>query len=254
MKHQKASMKGENQEQFQIILIMDTYNWTKFGFIGTAVEFGRRFGKYKAVTYVNACKRVSRARYNSKGYAEQAVYEMKRSRARLAYCIYVDDDLSESYLITKKEYEALDLPVADKSFSPVFLTFKDIVLPMNFKGNCRDENRVPSAMEAYRKAAERFALQVMLATGYFNTMDKLEVPEVRINHTSVYITYSNGIEFLFDSSVDADGVNNCRLTTIRQGDDILYNSFRYFWTGTVGGVESHCRQNPDCESADLYYG
>lgn len=53
-------------------MIMDTYNWTKFGFIGTAVEFGHRFGKYKAVTYVNACKRVSRARYNTMGYAEQA--------------------------------------------------------------------------------------------------------------------------------------------------------------------------------------
>lgn len=110
------------------------------------------------------------------GYVEQAVYEKKRSRARLAYCIYVDDGMTESYLITKKEYEALSLPAAKKSFAPVFLTFKDIVQPMNFKGNCRDENRVPSAMEAYRKAAERFALQVMLATGYFNTRDKPEVP------------------------------------------------------------------------------
>lgn len=233
---------------------MKIYNWNGYDFVGTAVEFAHRFAKCKCVTYVNAIKSVSRHTYNRMDAREQAVYDEKRSRAKRAYCIYMDDTMNDSYLVTREEYDAINLPIVEKTFSPVFLAYKDIALPYNFIGNHCEENRVPSAMKAYRMEAERFARQVMLATGYFNTRDTPQQPDVRISHTSIYLNYPNGVEMLFDSMVSNAGVDNCRLTSIRCNDTDIYNCFRQRWTGTVSGVADSSRCNPDCQSADLYYG
>lgn len=233
---------------------MKIYNWNGYDFVGTAVEFAHRFAKCKCVTYVNAIKHVARHTYNRMDAREQALYEKKRSRAKKAYCIYVDDAMTDSYLVTGKEYDTINLPVVGKTFKPVFLTYKDMVLPSNFIGNYRDETRTPTAMKAYRMEAERFARQVMLATGYFNTRDTPQKPDVRINHTSIHLNYPNGVEVLFDSMVCYEGVDNCRLTYIRHNGTDIYNCFRQRWTGAVDGVAAASRCNPDCQSADLYYG
>lgn len=129
-----------------------------------------------------------------------------------------------------------------------------MVLPTNSIGNHRDESRTSTATKAYRIEAERFAKQVMLATGNFNTRDTPQQPDVRINHTSIYLNYPNGVEMLFDSTVCYEDVDNYRLTYIRHNGTDIYNRLRQGWTGTVGGVvdASHC--NLECQSANLYYG
>ncbi len=81
---------------------MDRYNWKGYDFIGTVPEFAEKFGYCKTPTFVNAIKRVPRHRYNCMDAMEQRIYEEKRKRAKRAYCIYMNEDMTESYIITKK--------------------------------------------------------------------------------------------------------------------------------------------------------
>ncbi len=157
---------------------------------------------------------------------------------------------------SEKEYEAVNLPEVEKPCEPVFLAYKDVYIPLNFIGDRRVENSVPSAMSLFCKEAERFAVQSMLALGYFNTRDKEEKSEVHINHTTIYVKFPCGIRFQFDACVSADGVDNCRLTLIRKGEERendLYNCFRDGRILTVHGIERVCRPMPDCQRADWYY-
>ena len=86
---------------------MNRYNWKGYDFIGTVPEFAEKFGYCKTPTFVNAIKRVPRYRYNCMGAMEQRVYEEKRKRAKRAYCIYMNEDMTESYIITKEEYPSV---------------------------------------------------------------------------------------------------------------------------------------------------
>lgn len=232
---------------------MKIYNWKGYNFVGTAADFAGVHCKCKAKTYTNAVKYVTRHRYNDMYGREQKAYDDKRKRAKRAYYIYTDHNAASGYLVSKKEFEAVDLPEVEKKYEPIFLTYRDVYIPLNFIGDRRVENPVPSAMLLFRNIAERFSAQSMLALGYFNTRDKEKYPDVCITHTTIYIKYPCGIYFQFDCCVSDDGVDNCRLTLIRKGEDDIYNCFRDGRILTVHGIERVCRPNPDCQRADYYF-
>ena len=228
---------------------MKIYNWKEYGFVGTVADFAERHCRCKAKTYTNSVKYVSRYRYNDMEGREQKAYEDKRKRAKRAYYIYTDVNTESGYLVSKKEYEAVNLPEVEKKYEPIFLTYRDVYIPLNFIGDRRVENPVPSAMLLFRKVAISFATQSMLALGYFNTRDNEETTDVCISHTTIYIN----ISFQFDSCVSNNGVDNCRLTLIRKEKDDIYNCFRDGRILTVHGIERVCRPNPDCPRADYFF-
>ena len=232
---------------------MKIYNWKEYGFVGTVADFAECHCKCKAKTYTNSVKYVSRHRYNNMDGREQKTYDNKRKRAKRAYYIYTDYNAESGYLVSKREYEAVNLPEVDKKYEPIFLTYRDVYIPLNFIGDRRVENPVPSAMLLFRKVAISFATQSMLALGYFNTRDNEENPEVCISHTTIYIKYPCGISFQFDSCVSNNGVDNCRLTLIRKEKDDIYNYFRDGRILTEHGIERVCRPNPDCQRADYFF-
>lgn len=232
---------------------MKIYNWKGYDFVGTVAEFAKVHCKCKSRSYTNAVKYVTRRRYNDMDGREQKAYDDKRKRAKRAYYIYTDDNAELGYLVSKKEYEAVNLPEVEKKYEPIFLIYRDVYIPLNFIGDKRVENFVPSAMLLFRKVAVQFASQSMFALGYFNTRDNEEKPDVCISHTTIYINYPCGISFQFDCCVSDDGVDNCRLTLIRNGEDDIYNCFRDGRILTIQGIERVCRPNPDCQRADYYF-
>lgn len=232
---------------------MKIYNWKEYGFVGTVAEFAIVYCRCKAKTYTNSVKYVSRHRYNDMDGREQKSYDDKRKRAKLAYYIYTDDNAESGYLVSKKEYETVNLPEIEKKYEPIFLAYRDVYIPLNFIGDRLVENPVPSAMLLFRKVAMSFATQSMLAFGYFNTSNNEEKPDVCVSHTTIYLKYPCGISFQFDSCVSNNGVDNCRLTLIRKGEDDIYNCFRDGRILTVHGIERVCRHNHDCQRADYFF-
>lgn len=69
----------------------------------------------------------------------------------------------------------------------------------------------------------RFAGQVMLATGYFNTRLPTEQPKTEINYTELRLSYSNGIVFYFVADRSRDGVCGCYLQRITLDGKQIYN-------------------------------
>ena len=108
----------------------------------------------------------------------------------------MNEDMTESYIITKEEYLATNLPVREKHHEPFLLSYSNRVLPYNFIGNSHDEIPVKSAMKKYSAEAVKFAEQLLLAAGYFNGNRPVEKPLVTVNYTSLYLTYGNSIRSL----------------------------------------------------------
>ena len=229
---------------------MNRYNWKGYDFIGTVPEFAEKFGYCKTPTFVNAIKRVPRHRYNCMDAMEQRIYEEKRKRAKRAYCIYMNEDMTDSYIITKEEYLATNLPVREKHHEPFLLSYSNRVLPYNFIGNSHDEIPVKSAMKKYSAEAVKFAEQLLLAAGYFNGNRPVEKPSVTINYTSLYLTYGNGISITFDCERSRDGVDNCRLTVIDLDGERIYNGWRRL--GSVDEILYYTVVNKDCKDASCY--
>lgn len=231
---------------------MNRYNWNDYDFIGTVPEFAEKFGYCKTPTFVNAIKRVPRHRYNCMDAMEQRVYDEKRKRARRAYRIYMNEDMTESYIITKEEYLATNLPVREKHHEPFLLSYSNRVLPYNFIGNSHEEIPVKSAMKRYSAEAVKFAEQLLLAAGYFNGNCPVEKPSVKVNYTSLYLTYGNGIRITFDSERSRDGVDNCRLAVIDLDGERIYNGWRRL--GSVDEILYYTVMNKDCKDASWYLG
>lgn len=229
---------------------MNRYNWKGYDFVGTVPEFAEKFGYCKTPTFVNAIKRVPRHRYNGMDAMEQRIYEEKRKRAKRAYCIYMKEDRTESYIITKEEYLATNLPVWEKHHEPFLLSYSNRVLPYNFIGNSHDEIPVKSAMVKYSAEAVQFAEQLLLAAGYFNGNCPVEKPSITVNYTSLYLTYGNGISITFDSEQSRDGVDNCRLAVIDLAGEKIYNGWRRL--GSVDEILHHTVVNKDCKDASWY--
>ena len=230
---------------------MKRYNWKGYDFIGTVPEFAEKFGYCKTPTFVNAIKRVPRHRYNCMDANEQMVYEEKRKRAKRAYCIYMNEDMTECYIITKEEYLATNLPVSVEKHSwPFMLSYRNRVLSYNFIGNSHDEIPVKSAMKKYSAEAVKFAEQVLLAAGYFNGNCPVEKPSVTENYTSLYLTYTNGISITFDSERSRDGVENCRLSIIDLDGERIYNG--WWRLGCVDEILYYTVVNKDCKDASCY--
>lgn len=229
---------------------MNRYNWKGYDFVGTVPEFAEKFGYCKTPTFVNAIKRVPRHRYNCMDAMEQRIYEEKRKRAKGAYCIYMNEDRTESYIITKEEYLATNLPVWEKHHEPFLLSYSNRVLPYNFIGNSHDEIPVKSAMVKYSAEAVQFAEQLLLAAGYFNGNCPVEKPSITVNYTSLYLTYGNGISITFDSEQSRDGVDNCRLAVIDLDGERIYNGWRRL--GSVDEILYHTVVNKDCKDASWY--
>lgn len=231
---------------------MKKYIWKEYGFIGTTVEFAKRFGVCKSQAFVNAKKRVKRHVFNNMDAREQAMYKQKRERAKPAYRVYLNQEKTRFVTVSQKEYQAIDLPVVQEEYGLFKLQYRNIVLPDRFMGNGFDEIPVASAMEKYRKEAVRFAEQVMLATGYFNTHLPTEKPQTAINYTSLRLSYSNGVEFHFVADRCHDGIDNCYLQQITLDGKQIYNGcFR--GCSCVVGVLQLAQSNSECQNADLYF-
>lgn len=106
-------------------------------------------------------------------------------------------------------------------------------------------------MKKYQTEAIRFAGQVMLATGYFNSRMPSEKPQSEINYTSLTLSYSNGIKFTFVSERSRDGIDNCYLQLITLDGRQIYNGcFRRY--ASVVAILQVAESNPDCMDADCY--
>ena len=125
-------------------------------------------------------------------------------------------------------------------------------LPASFVGNGRDESPVASAMKKYRAEAMRFAGQVMLATGYFNTRLPTEQPKTEINYTELRLSYSNGIVFYFVADRSRDGVCGCYLQRITLDGKQIYNGCfsRY---SSVDDVLQKTQSNGECQNAHYHF-
>lgn len=231
---------------------MKRYYWKEYNFTGTKPELAKRFGVSKCMTYVNAVKRVPRHIYNRMDAKEQAEYEKKRERAKPAYRLYLNEEQTRYIDLSKTEYEAIRLPVVHEDIGGSFkLVFRNRLLPDCYMGNRLDEVPVASAMRKYRTEAVRFAEQVMLALGYFNSQLPSEEPLSEINHTSLTLSYSNGIEFTFVSERSRDGIDNCYLQLITLDGRQIYNGcFRKF--ASVAAILQVAEGNPECMNADWY--
>lgn len=181
---------------------------------------------------------------------EQAEYEKKRERAKPAYRLYLDEEQTRYIDLNKTEYEAISLPIVQEDIGgPFKLIYKNRILPYNFTGNRRDEIPVASAMKMYQTEAIRFAGQVMLATGYFNSRLPSEKPQSEINYTSLTLSYSNGIKFTFVSERSRDGIDNCYLQLITLDGRQIYNGcFRKY--ASVAAILHVAEENPECMNAD----
>lgn len=204
---------------------MKIYRWEEYGFIGTVSEFAKRFGTCKCLTLVNTVKRASRHVYNGMDARQQA-YEEKRERVSPACRFYLDERRTHFIEITKDEYEAIALTVVQEEVGTCRRCYRNRILPASFSGNSRDDNPVASVMKRYGAEAVRFAEQVMLATGYFDTRPS-EQPTVGINHTVLRVSYSNGIVFHFVASHSPDGICDCRLRWITLDGNPLYDGGCY---------------------------
>lgn len=231
---------------------MRTYIWKEYEFIGTTFEFAKRFGVCKSQVFVNTKKRVARHIYNRMDAREQVVYEKKRERAKPAYHVYLNQERTRYVDVSKKAYKAIDLPMVQKEFGMFKLQYRNIVLSDRFRGNGSDEIPVASAMEKYKTEAVRFAEQVMLATGYFNTCLPTEKPQTAINYTSLRLSYSNDIEFYFVSDRSHNGICDCYLQRITLGDKQIYNGC-FHRHACVEGVLQMTQSNSECQNAGLYF-
>lgn len=231
---------------------MKTYQWKEYNFIGTVCEFAERFGTCKSRTFVNAVKRVPRHVYNRMDAREQAEYEEKRERVKPAYRLYLDEGRTHFVSITKQEYEAIGLPVVEEEVGIFKLRYTDRTLPVSFSGNGRDEIPVASAMEKYKTEAMRFAEQVMLATGYFNTRLPTEQPTVEINYTTLQLSYSNGIVFHFGSERSRDGICNCFLQRITLDGNNIYDGY-FCRCSCVSGILQRAQSNRECKNAHCHF-
>ena len=231
---------------------MRTYHWKEYGFIGTVPDFARHFGICKSPTFVNAERRVSRHVYNCMNAREQAEYEEKRERVKPAYRLYLDEERTRFIEMTKEEYEAVGLPVVQEEVGMFKLSYRNRSLPASFVGNGRDESPVASAMKKYRAEAMRFAGQVMLATGYFNTRLPTEQPKTEINYTELRLSYSNGIVFYFVADRSRDGVCGCYLQRITLDGKQIYNGCfsRY---SSVDDVLQKTQSNGECQNAHYHF-
>ncbi len=231
---------------------MKTYHWEEYGFIGTIPEFAKRFGICKCRTFVNAVKRVPRHVYNGMDAREQAEYEKKRERVKPAYRLYLDEAHTRFIVMTKEEYEAINLPVVQEEIGMFKLNYRNRNLPASFFGNSRDENPVASAMKKYKTEAVRFAEQVMRATGYFNTRLPSEQPKVEINYTALRLSYSNGIVFHFVANRSRDGICDCHLQRITLDGNQIYNGCFCRYPSVVG-VSQKTQPNDKCPNAHHYF-
>lgn len=231
---------------------MKRYYWIEYNFTGTKPELAKRFGVSKCLTYVNAVKRVSRHVYNCMDAMKQAEYEKKRERAKPAYRLYLDREVTRYIDLTKAEYEAINLPVAQEEIGgPFKLIYRNRVLPDSFSGNRHDEIPVASAMKKYQAEAVRFAEQVMLATGYFNSYLPTERPQSEINYTTLTLSYSNGIRLTFVSERGSYGIVNCYLQLMTLDGRQIYNGcFRRY--PSVVAILQVADKNPECKNADWY--
>lgn len=230
---------------------MKTYHWKEYGFIGTVPDFARHLGVCKSQTFVNAVRRVSRHVYNCMSAQEQAEYEEKRERVKPAFRLYLDQEHTQFVKVTKEEYEAIDLPVVQEEIGTFKLCYRNRVLPASFAGDSRDEIPVASAMKKYKEEAMRFAEQVMLVTGYFNTRLPSEQPKVEISHTALWFSYSNGIVFHFTANRSRDGVCDCLLQRITLDGNLIYNGCCYRHS-SVYGVLQRTQTNGECQNAHYH--
>ncbi len=232
---------------------MKKYNWVGHDFVGTATEFAKRFGICKSKTFVNAIKRMPRHTYNCMDARIQAEYEKKRERVKPVYRLYTNKEQKHFVLITKEEYQAIDLPEVQEQVQTFKLRYHNRFLPASFIGNNHNEIPVASAMLRYRVEAIPFAEQIMLATGYFNTNQPVEKPKVKINYTSLRLSYSNGIEMMFGSEYGRGGVCNCYLQLITLNRNQIYNGYfrRY---ASVEDVMLATQANQECKDAHCYFG
>ena len=145
-----------------------------------------------------------------------------------------------------------DLPVVQEEVGMFKLSYRNRSLPASFVGNGRDESPVASAMKKYRAEAMRFAGQVMLATGYFNTRLPTEQPKTEINYTELRLSYSNGIVFYFVADRSRDGVCGCYLQRITLDGKQIYNGCfsRY---SSVDDVLQKTQSNGECQNAHYHF-
>ena len=104
----------------------------------------------------------------------------------------------------------------------------------------------------YSADAVKFAEQLLLAAGYFNGSDPVEKPSVKVNYTSLYLTYANGISITFDSERNHDGVGNCHLEVIDFNGERIYNGWRRL--SSVDEILHYTTINKDSKDASCYLG
>ena len=194
------------------------------GFVGTLVEFGQKYGKAKMSSFKSARRPVSGRRYNRMSYDQQMEYDHAARFAVPSYHLVLADE--SSYELSRKEYDALDLPKEQ------WLLSKDYPMKAPKSLTCGSysvdtirygENTLQAAMRLYAKDAKKMAVSLLYATGYIHTGNYQHYKvEVKINHTDVYVTViiqkpetvEERYKFTFSSTSSPSGCSYCRLDII----------------------------------------
>ena len=194
------------------------------GFVGTLVEFGQKYGKAKMSSFKSARRPVSGRRYNRMSYDQQMEYDHAARFAVPSYHLVLADE--SSYELSKKEYDALDLPIEQwllcKDY-PMKAQKHMICFYYSVDANRYVENTLQAAMQLYAKDAKKMAVALLYASGYIHTGNYQHYKvKVSINHTDVNVTVivqkpetvEERYEFRFSSTLSPSGCSYCRLDMI----------------------------------------
>ena len=159
------------------------------------------------------CGECPRHVYNCMNAREQAEYEEKREQVKPAYRLYLDEERTRFHRNDERGVRSCHCPWCRKRSACSNCLTGTEACPHRLSETVGTKAR-GFGHEKYRAEAMRFAGQVMLATGYFNTRLPTEQPKTEINYTELRLSYSNGIVFYFVADRSRDGVCGCYLQRI----------------------------------------
>lgn len=191
------------------------------------VQFAQTYCVSKCIGFKSSVKRVAKDRYCNMTAYEQKIYESKRERAVPEYRVYAAD--SSFYTVTKKEYEAIFLPIKEvKEVKPILVKYKPVETCIDYS-NTEISEKIDSAMTVAEKEVRKQVVELLKATGYINTSNYYNVQDwdVKVNYTDICVKVTikeNTLVFHYSGNRASNGVCDlCLLYVDINGERLMTN-------------------------------
>lgn len=191
------------------------------------VQFAQTHCVSKGIGFKSSIKWAAHDKYNNMTAYEQKIYESKRERAVPEYKVYAAD--SSFYTVTKKEYDAIHLPVKDtKEPKPILVKYKPVETCIDYT-NDKIAETIDSAMRKAVKDVRKQVLELLKASGYINTDNYFNIPDldVKINYTDIHVKAvikDNKLVFHYSGTRASNGVSGlCLLYVDLNGERLMNN-------------------------------